>query len=84
MAVHVHAGRNEQGAVDPVGPRREVHLIGAAVEDLLAAHPLQFVVLGQGDEEHTRPLLALAARPPQQVAVRLEFDEALGQLIYAF
>ncbi len=55
----------------------------AAVEDLLAAHPLQFVVLGQGDEEHTRPLLALAARYPQQVAVRLEFDEALGQLIFA-
>ena len=58
-------------------------LAAAAVEDLLAAHPLQFVVLGQGDEEHTRPLLALAARYPQRVAVRLDFDEPLGQLIFA-
>ncbi|MCH8066700.1 MAG: glycogen synthase [Chloroflexi bacterium] len=57
-------------------------LAAAAVEDVLAAHPLQFVVLGQGDEEHTRPLLALAARYPQQVAVRLDFDEPLGQLIF--
>ena len=57
-------------------------LAAAAVEDLLAAHPLQFVVLGQGDELHTQPLLALAARYPQQVAVRLDFDDPLGQLIF--
>ncbi len=58
-------------------------LAAAAVEELLATHPLEFVVLGQGDEEHTRPLLALEARYPQQVAVRLDFDEPLGRLIFA-
>lgn len=55
----------------------------AAVERLLAGSGrLQFVVLGQGDEEHERPLLALAKRWPQYVAVRIEFNHELAQLIY--
>ena len=62
----------------------------AAVERLLAgqqqddtsAGRLQFVVLGQGDEEHERPLLELAERWPQHVAVRIEFNHELAQLIY--
>jgi starch synthase len=43
---------------------------------------LQFVALGKGDEEHERPLAELAVRHPQQVAVRIDFDPPLGQLIY--
>jgi starch synthase len=43
---------------------------------------LQFVVLGQGDEEHEQPLLELAERWPQHVAVRIEFNHELAQLIY--
>ena len=62
----------------------------AAIERLLSnhrsdGHPparLQFVALGKGDEEHERPLAELAARHPQQVAVRIDFDLPLGQLIY--
>ena len=73
-------------------------LAAAAVERLLTTqrsdgHPptgarpgpsgrFQFVVLGQGDEEHERPLAELAARHPQQVAARIAFDPPLGQLIY--
>ena len=57
-------------------------LAAAAVERLLARRQLQFAVLGQGDEQHERPLAELAARHPQRVAVRLAFDPPLGQLIY--
>ncbi len=54
----------------------------AAVERLLGKREVQFVALGQGDEEQERALTELAARHPAGVAVRLDFDEALGQLIY--
>ena len=57
-------------------------LAAGAVERLLVNRHIQFVVLGQGDEEHEAPLQALASRHPRQVATRIEFNDALGQLIY--
>ena len=58
-------------------------LAAAAVERLLATkRRIQFVVLGQGDEEHERLLQELAARHPRQVAVRFEFAPELAALIY--
>ena len=57
-------------------------LAAVAIERLLMNHRLQFVALGKGDEEHERLLTELAARYPQQVAVRIDFDLPLGQLIY--
>ncbi len=53
-----------------------------ALEPLLENGVVQFVVLGKGDEEHTAPLLELAGRLPQHAAVRIDFDEPLGQLIF--
>ena len=57
-------------------------LLGGQQQDDTPAGRLQFVVLGQGDEEHERPLLELAERWSQHVAVRIEFNHELAQLIY--
>ena len=70
------------GMVSRLFGQKGPDLAAAAVKGLLAAHHLQFVVLGRGEEEYERSLSQLAARCPQQVAVRIAFDAALGQLIY--
>lgn len=71
------------GMVSRLVSQKGPDLAAAAIERLLAAgRRLELAVLGQGDEKHERPLAELAARRPQQVAVRLAFDPPLGQLIY--
>lgn len=57
-------------------------LAAEALEPLLANGTVQFVVLGKGDEEHTAQLLELASRVPHRAAVRIDFDEPLGRLIF--
>jgi starch synthase len=87
-ALQRRLGLPEDGGVPLVGMvsrlfwQKGPDLAAAAVERLLEQHKLQFVVLGQGDEENERPMLELAARHPRQVAARIEFNQELGQLIY--
>ena len=57
-------------------------LAAGAVESLLPKRDFQFAVLGTGEKQYEEQLLALAARDPQRVAVRIAFDAALGQLFY--
>jgi len=71
------------GMVTRLFEQKGADLAAAAADRLLAAgSEFQLVVLGTGDPVYEQQLLDLAARYPQQVAVRIAFDAALGQLIY--
>ena len=71
------------GMVTRLFEQKGVDLATAAVDRLLAGGAeLQLVVLGTGEATYEQQLLDLAARYPQQVAVRIAFDVALGQVIY--
>ncbi len=70
------------GIVSRLFWQKGMDLAAQAIDKLLQRRRLQFVVLGQGDEEHERDLLALADRHPQHVRVKIAFDAPLGQLIY--
>jgi starch synthase len=54
-----------------------------AVLDELFQHAVQLVILGSGDEKLERQLLDAAARYPQQLAVKIGYDEALAHRIEA-
>jgi starch synthase len=49
---------------------------------MLATRDMQLIILGTGDEETHRALLALQGKYPQKVKIWLEFNPALGQEIY--
>ena len=70
------------GMVSRLFWQKGLDLAATAVAQLQESHRFQFAVLGQGDEENERTLAQLARRFPGRVAVRLAFDEPLGQLIY--
>ncbi|MFN3883178.1 MAG: glycogen synthase GlgA [Rhodocyclaceae bacterium] len=55
----------------------------AAIADALVALPVQLAVLGSGEKVLEDALVALAARHPGQVAVRIGFDEGLAHRIEA-
>jgi starch synthase len=58
-------------------------LVALAFQRLLAERDLQLVVLGMGDPAHERMLSDLRRAFPRKMALVLDFDEALAQLIYA-
>ena len=70
------------GVVSRLFWQKGMDLAAQAIDQLLQRRQLQFVALGQGDEEHERALLALAERHPKHVRVKIAFDAPLGQLIY--
>jgi starch synthase len=55
----------------------------AAAGDELAAMPVQIALLGKGEREHEASLVALGARHPGRIAVRVGFSEPLAHLIEA-
>lgn len=65
--------------VDQKGPE----ILLGAVRRVLAGGRAQFVLLGAGQKEHEQSALALASDFPESAAVRLVFDEALAERIYA-
>jgi starch synthase len=87
-AVQRQAGLPEVDDVPLVGmvtrlfAQKGPDLAARAVDTLLAGRRFQFVVLGEGDEENEGLMSKLAARHPEPVAVCIDFDAALGQLIY--
>lgn len=70
------------GVVTRLFWQKGMDLAAPAIDELLQRRELQFVVLGQGDEEHERVLLELAKRHSKRVRVKVAFDAPLGQLIY--
>jgi starch synthase len=53
------------------------------VLDELMQHPFQLVILGSGDEKIEQLILQHTARHPQQLAVRIGYDERLAHRIEA-
>jgi starch synthase len=71
------------GVVTRLFAQKGIDLLGAAFESLLATRDVQLAVLGTGDEDVHRMLLALEAKHPDKVKIWLDFNPALGQLVYA-
>ncbi len=85
LGLPVDEGLPLVGMVSRLFEQKGPDLAASGIELLLSgsgAGRFQFAVLGQGDQRYERALLELAARYPEQVAVRIAFDPALGQLIY--
>ncbi len=63
-------------------PQKGADLVLAVADDLVRAGA-QLALLGTGERDIERALLALAARHPRHVAVRIAFDERLAHLLEA-
>ena len=70
------------GMIGRLVTQKGIDVLLEALPELLPTG-LQLVVLGSGQEEYERALLALARRWPDQVAVTLEFDDPLAHAIEA-
>jgi starch synthase len=71
------------GIVSRLVVQKGPDLVAGAVERLLRdKKQVQLVVLGNGEEQYEQQLVKLAQRYPENVATRIDFDVALGQLIY--
>ena len=71
------------GMVSRLYDQKGSDLVALAFQRLLAERDLQLVVLGMGDPAHERMLSDLRHAFPRKMALVLDFDEALAQLIYA-
>jgi starch synthase len=71
------------GMVSRLYDQKGSDLVALAFQSLLVERDLQLVVLGTGDPAHERMLSDLQHAFPQRMALVLDFDEALAQLIYA-
>ena len=70
------------GHVGRLVEQKGVDLIVDVLEELLR-HPFQLVILGSGDKEIEQLIKQHATRHPQQLAVRIGFDEQLAHRIEA-
>jgi len=71
------------GMVSRLYDQKGSDLVALAFQRLLVERDLQLVVLGMGDPAHERMLSDLRHAFPKKMALVLDFDEALAQLIYA-
>jgi len=65
--------------VDQKGPG----ILFPAVRQQLETRDMQFVLLGEGQEEYEEAARHLEADFPDKVAIRLSFDDVLAERIYA-
>jgi len=70
------------GHVGRLVEQKGIDLI-AGVLDKLLQHPFQLVILGSGDRDIEQLIAQHAARHPQQLAVRIGYDEQLAHRIEA-
>ena len=82
LRLEPRAGVPLVGAVSRLTHQKGADLIAAAA-DALAALPAQLAIVGQGERELERALVAVAARHPGQIAVRVAFDEDLAHAVEA-
>ena len=76
------AGAPLLGMASRLVPQKGADLVLAVADDQVRAGA-QLAILGTGEREIESALLALAARHPRHVAVRIAFDEPLAHLIEA-
>jgi starch synthase len=68
--------------ISRLADQKGIDLIVNALPDLLATG-MQLAVLGSGDRSYERTLTAMGKRHPEQLAVRIGFDEALAHRMEA-
>lgn len=82
MGLEVSAEQPLFGVISRMTHQKGLDLL-LAIADGMAELPAQLVVLGSGDAELEAGFLALAARHPGRIAVKLGFDEGLAHRIEA-
>jgi len=70
------------GTISRLAEQKGFDLIAAIMEDLVALG-LQFVLLGKGEEKYHLFFKDFSKRYPQQVGVKIDFDDALAHKIEA-
>jgi starch synthase len=71
------------GIVSRIASQKGWDLIIPLMKKWLTTRPVQWVVLGTGEEHHEQELSRLAQHAPHQLAARLEFSETLAHQIEA-
>ncbi|MCS6775722.1 MAG: glycogen synthase GlgA [Chloroherpetonaceae bacterium] len=71
------------GMVSRLADQKGLDIIQAIIETALQELPVQFVLLGTGDQAYEEYFTALQARYPEQVHARIAFDAELAQRIYS-
>ena len=71
------------GFVGRLAEQKGVDLIVPVIQQWVATHDAQWVILGTGDRTYSEQLQALARRHPDRVAVLLEFSDPLAHRIEA-
>ncbi len=70
------------GMVSRLTAQKGFDLLREAIGSILTEQPVQLVLLGTGEKHYEDLFTGLARTFPQQVVVRLEFNEPLARLIY--
>lgn len=71
------------GFVGRLAEQKGVDLIVPVIEQWVATHDAQWVILGTGDRSYSEQLQTLARRHPDRVAVLLQFSDPLAHRIEA-
>ena len=89
LALQKRAGFAEDVAVPLIGmvsrldEQKGLDILTASFDYLFQKSEAQLVILGKGREEYHNLLRQAASRYPQQLAVFIDFSDALSRLIYA-
>ncbi len=71
------------GIVSRLVSHKGLDLVKAVMEELIVTTDVQFVILGSGDWQYENFFKDIAARHPEQVAIKLGFIPSLSKKIYA-
>ena len=71
------------GMVSRLDEQKGLDILTASFDILFQKAEAQMVILGRGREEYHNLLRQAASRYPKQLAVFIDFDDALARLIYA-
>lgn len=71
------------GMVSRLVSHKGLDLVKAVMEELIQTTDVQFVILGSGDWQYEEFFKEMAARYPEQVAIKLGFIPSLSKKIYA-
>jgi starch synthase len=82
LGLPVRPGAPLFGSITRLAEQKGLPIELSALEEMLAAG-IQFTLLGSGDAELAEAFLDLARRHPEQVAVRIGFDQELSHRIEA-
>jgi starch synthase len=81
LGLEVVAAKPLVGIVTRLTEQKGVDLITSVMQESVQSGDVQWAVIGTGDRKYEQLLTSLADRNPQNVAVKLQFSEALAHRI---